>query len=149
MIILVQKSEFVFQGHVSFRAYHCRALCESSDQLLSHSNTSGEQRIQPQLSGTSIPIMGKLDIFWLLFDEPFHISGRTHQVIPLRSLWSVCFWFPVSWLWHMFHVVPGGLKWAEMWPDSITLPYICPATLIPLSSSICFIVLRKKCLPSD
>lgn len=61
-IILVQKSELVFQGHVSFGVDHCRSPCDSSDQLLSHSNTSGEHRIQPQLSGASILMMDKLDI---------------------------------------------------------------------------------------
>lgn len=54
-----------------------------------------------------------------------------------------------SWWRHMLHRESAGLKWAEMRLSSITSPYTCSATLIPLSSSLCFLVLGKKCLLSD
>lgn len=90
--------------------------------------------------------------------DPSHIAGKRLCILLLRALWSTCFAYVsclyflgylASWRRHMLHGESVGLKWAEMRLSSITSLYICSATPIPLSSSLCFMVLGKKCLLSD
>lgn len=131
----------------------------SSNQLLSHTNNFGEHRKNPTNSWT---LLSRWYTGLVFSDcsvlDPSHIPGKRHCVIPLRDLWSTCFAYVsgpyflgylASWWRHTLHGESVGLKWAEMRLSSITSPHICSASLIPLSSSLCFMVLGKKCLPSD